>query len=66
MQPLPGILKEQVGPDDPTVVNPPGRSITSSVTLGLGRDTTDDTMFPDQGNKNKYICPAGRRLFGRG
>ncbi len=56
----PWYIKGQVGPDDSTVVNPPDKTITSSVTLGLGRDTTDDTMFPTKGTKaNIFIQQAG-------
>jgi outer membrane protein insertion porin family len=56
----PWYIKGAVGPDDSTVVNPPESTITSSVTLGLGRDTTDDTMFPTKGTRaNVFVQQAG-------
>jgi len=61
----PWYIKGQVGPTNPAVVNPPGQSITSSVTLGLGRDTTDDSMFPSKGTKtNVFVQQAGGYLGG--
>lgn len=56
----PWYIKGQVGPDDSTVVNPPGQTVTSAVTLGLGRDTTDDSMFPTKGIRaNIFVQQAG-------
>lgn len=56
----PWYIKGEVGPDDSTVANPPDSTITSSVTLGLGRDTTDDIMFPTKGTKvNIFVQNAG-------
>nr|HPK53390.1 outer membrane protein assembly factor BamA [Smithellaceae bacterium] len=53
-------IKGQVGPDDPTVVDPPGRTTTSSVILGLGYDTTDDNIFPSRGiRSNVFVQQAG-------
>jgi outer membrane protein insertion porin family len=54
------------GPDrTPPPVNPPGQTITSSITLGLGRDTTDDNMFPTKGTRsNVFIEQAGGILGG--
>jgi len=61
----PWYIKGQVGPDDATVVNPPGQTITSAVTLGLGIDTTDDTMFPSKGIRtNIFVQQAGGYLGG--
>jgi outer membrane protein insertion porin family len=61
----PWYIKGEVGPDDSTVVNPPGQTITSSITLGLGRDTTDDSVFPSKGIRtNIFIQQAGGYLGG--
>ena len=61
----PWYIKGQVGPDDPTIVNPPGKTTTSAVTLGLGLNTTDDMMFPSKGIKtNIFVQQAGGYLGG--
>jgi outer membrane protein insertion porin family len=61
----PWYIKGWVAPDNPTVINPPGRTISSSVTLGLGRDTTNDMMFPSQGTKaNVVVQQTGGYLGG--
>lgn len=55
----------EVGPDDSTVINPPGSTMTSAVTLGLGRDTTDDSMFPTKGIRaNIFVQEAGSYFGG--
>jgi outer membrane protein insertion porin family len=42
-----------------------GQTTTSAVTVGLGYDTTDDTMFPTRGLKaNTFIQEAGGLLGG--
>ncbi len=65
MQPLPGILKEPLDRTDPTIVNPPGQTITSAVTLGIGTDDTDDSMFPTKGTRaNLFVTQAGGYLGG--
>jgi outer membrane protein insertion porin family len=59
----PWYIQGQVGPDNPTVVNPPGQFITSAVTVGLGRDTSDDLIFPTKGTKaNIFVEQAGGPL----
>jgi outer membrane protein insertion porin family len=61
----PWYIQGQVAPDNPTIVNPPGTSITSAITLGFGRDTTDDTMFPTKGTRaNVFVTEAGGYLGG--
>ncbi len=56
----PWYIQGWIAPDNSTVVNPPGRTISSSVTLGLGRDTTNDTMFPSKGTKaNAFVQQTG-------
>ena len=61
----PWYIRGQVGPDDSTVVNPQGQTITSAVTLGLGSDTTDDTVFPSKGIRtNIFVQQAGGYLGG--
>ncbi len=61
----PWYIKGQIGPTNTTVVNPPGSSTTSSVTLGLGRDTSDDTIFPSKGTRaNIFVQQAGGYLGG--
>jgi outer membrane protein insertion porin family len=67
----PWYIKGQRGPDitpsDTTVVNPPGKTMTSSVTFGLGRSTTDDNIFPTKGSTiNLFIEQAGGILGGDG
>jgi len=58
-------IKGWVGPDDARVVNPPGQAVTSSVTLGLGRDTTDDIVFPTKGMRaNAFVQQSGGYLGG--
>ncbi|MGV8058446.1 MAG: outer membrane protein assembly factor BamA [Smithellaceae bacterium] len=58
-------IKGQVGPDNPTIVNPPGTTISSSVTLGIGRDTTDDSTFPSKGTKMyAFVQQSGGYLAG--
>ncbi len=62
----PWYIKGQTGPKttDP-IVNPPGSSTASSVTLGLGRDTTDDNIFPSKGTRsNIFVQQAGGYLGG--
>ncbi len=61
----PWYIQGQIGPNDPTVVNPPGSTVSSAVTLGLGRDTTDDNIFPSKGTRtNIFIQQAGGYLGG--
>ncbi len=61
----PWYIQGQIGPDNPTVVNPPGQAMTSSVTFGLGGDTTDDSLFPSKGTRtNIFVQQAGGYLGG--
>jgi outer membrane protein insertion porin family len=63
----PWYIKGQVGPDDPTVISPPGKTITSAVTFALGRNTTDDNIYPTKGTViNLSIEQAGGILGGDG
>lgn len=61
----PWYIQGWAAPDNPTVINPPGRTVSSSVTLGLGRDTTNDMMFPSKGTKtNVFVQQTGGYLGG--
>lgn len=61
----PWYIQGWAAPYDPTVVYPPGRTVSSSVTLGLGRDTTDDMMFPTKGTRaNIFVQETGGYLGG--
>lgn len=61
----PWYIKGQAGPNDATIVNPPGKSLTSSLTGSLGLDTTDDSIFPTKGIRtNIYVQQAGWFLGG--
>jgi outer membrane protein insertion porin family len=56
----PWYIKGEVGPTDTTIVNPPGQTVTSAVTLGTGIDDTDDSIFPTKGTRaNLFIQQAG-------
>ncbi|MEN6622017.1 MAG: outer membrane protein assembly factor BamA [Smithella sp.] len=60
----PWYIQGWAAPDNQTVINPPGRTVSSSVTLGLGRDTTNDMMFPSKGTKTNIFVQQTGGYFG--